>query len=129
MSLPRLSLRDYIEYAPFLQRLPAVYVVDEMCVVTFSGYVHKPHRVLKPAEEFRGRQWHVRIADGIAASVEQRAVEDIGISERESQGNPCATGETAEVDLLRVDRVLRHGVLCRKQCQGLTAIHGMSVVA
>jgi len=88
MSLPRLSLRDDIEYTPILQRLPAVHVVDEMCVVTFAGYVHKPHRVLKPAEEFRWRQWQVRSADGIAASVEQRAMEDIGISERESQGNP-----------------------------------------
>src|SRR6202158_5222092 len=103
MSLPRLSLRDYIEYTPFLQRLPAVHVVDEMCVVTFAGYVHKPHRVLKPTEEFRGRQWHVRIADGIAASVEERAVKDIGISERETQGNPCGTGETADVVLLRGD--------------------------
>jgi len=61
------------------------YVVDEMCVVTFAGYVHKPHRVLKPAEEFRWRQWHVRSADGIAASVEQRAMEDVGISEGASR--------------------------------------------
>src|SRR3984893_1491976 len=100
MSLARLSLRDYIEYTPCLQRLPAVHVVDEMCVVTIAGYVHKPHRVLKPTEEFRWRQRHVRIADGIAASVEQRAVKDIGISERESQGNPGATGETAHVGLV-----------------------------
>ncbi len=88
MSLARLSLCDQIENTPFLQRLPAVHVVDEMCIVTFAGDVHKSHRVLKPAEELRRRQRHVRVADGIAAGVEQCAVKDIGISQCQSQGNP-----------------------------------------
>ena len=49
-----------------------------------SGHVNEACGFLKSPEKVCRRQRYVRGTDGIAARIEQRAVEDIGISERKS---------------------------------------------
>src|SRR5262249_7830261 len=53
------------------------------------------------------------------ARIQDHAVENVGIGERDPERHACAAGESAEVDALRIDRVTPHDVLFRKNGERL----------
>jgi len=67
---------------------------------------------------FGRRQRHLRVADRIAARVQERASKDLRKPQRETQRDPRSAGEPADVDTLRIHAKTLHDVVRSQQCQG-----------
>src|SRR5690349_4697534 len=73
--------------------------------------VYDPRRFLEAVEKIGWRKRYLRGPDRLATGIEQRAPEHVRIAECKAQGHACATGEAADVDVLRIDGVALRDVV------------------
>lgn len=117
-----------VEHAPVRQRPGGAGQLRLANDVIIAGQEHDA-RGLETTKKFHGRQRDLRGADRIAAGVQQRAAEKVGVAERQSQGDARAAGEAADIDTQRINAVSPHHVVRRQQCQGFAPAENVGVVA